>query len=155
MPYSIVLEKEEAAKAGCAFGKEVNVSPKHAGQVCAAVRGMRVNKALVYLKDVQAKKKFVKFHQHAKKMPCRRGGVRGRYPIKAAKIVAGLIRDAKANAEHKGLDGEKLAVIHASAYKTLTLPRIRPHGRGGHGIMRMGLAHNIDLTNIEIVVREK
>ena len=101
---------------------------------------------LSYLGKVQEGAAFVPFRRYCHKVGHRKGGQPGRYPAKAAKVVAQVLANAKANADHRGLDTEKLKVEHASAYKSLVLERGKPKGRWK--------AHNIELTDIEIVVRE-
>lgn len=143
-------EKEGDKKIAKAFGKELNISWKHANEICYAVRGMMLNKALVYLERVQRKEDFVTLRRHKKQVPHRKGKGRisktGRWPVKAAKAVAAVIQNASANAEYKGLDTDKLKVTHATAYKSIELERRKPKGSA--------ITHNIELTNIEIVVRE-
>jgi large subunit ribosomal protein L22 len=154
MPYSFQIGKEDEKKIARAFGKELNVSPKHANEICAAILGKMLGNALEYLKKVQEKKAFVPFRRYAKKVPHRKGGTRGRYPVKTAKMIVRILENAKANAEHKGLDTERLKIIHATAYKGLELQRLRPKGGGGHGFMHMGRFANIQLTDIEIILKE-
>ena len=143
-------EKKVEKKIARAFGKEVNISWKHANEICYAIRGMMLNKALVYLEKVQRKEEFVPLRRHKKQVPHRKGKGRitkaGRWPVKAAKEVAGVVQNASANAEYKGLDTDKLKVEHATAYKSVELERRKPKGSA--------ITHNIELTNIEIVVRE-
>ena len=153
MPYSKKISKEEEKRIGKAFGAELNISPKASNEICASIRGMMANKALKFLEDIQKGKKYVKYRHYNKKIPHRKGGVQGRYPKKAAKYIANVLKNAIANAEHKGLYADNLKVVHATAYKGLRLERIRPRGRGGHGFYRMGLMHGIDLTNVEIMVK--
>ena len=153
MKYSyqgVKSEKEAEKRIAKAFGKELNISWRHANEICYAVRGMMVNKALVYLEKVQRKEEFVPLRRHKKQVPHRKGKGRvtkaGRWPVKAAKEVAAVLQNASANAEYKGLDADKLKIEHATAYKSVELERRKPKGSA--------IAHNIELTNIEIVVRE-
>ena len=60
--------------------------------------------------------------------------------------VSKIIKDAVANADNKGLNTESLKIEHATAYKSVEMDRIKPKGRAK--------TQNIELTNIEIVVRE-
>jgi large subunit ribosomal protein L22 len=146
MPYSYELDEDEEKKTAKAYGKEINMSPKKANEVCYAVRGMKVDKALAYLEQVVKKKAFVPFRRYNKKVGHRAGGVPGRYPVKAAKKIIELIKNAKANAVHKGLNDEKLKIEHITAYKSTTWQRGKPKGK-----MK---THNIDLTNVEVILRE-
>ena len=143
-------ESKEDKKIAKAFGKELNISWKHANEICYAVRGMMLNKALAYLERVQRKEDFVTLRRHKKQVPHRKGKGRisktGRWPVKAAKSVAEVLQNASANAEYKGLDADKLKVEHATAYRSIELERRKPKGSA--------ITHNIELTNIEVVVRE-
>lgn len=142
-------------KTARAYGKEINVSWKACNEVCYAVKGMFVDKALVYLNKVQKKEDFIPYRRYKRHKAHRKGGKPGGYPIKAAGVVSDILKSAKANAEQKGLNTERLKVVHATAYKALTLERIKPKGRGGRGMpFSVGMAHNIELADVEIVVRE-
>jgi large subunit ribosomal protein L22 len=143
MGYTYQGDTEKTARA---LGSEVNVSPKNANEVCKTIKGMKVNVALGYLDRVVKKESHVPYTRFNKKVPHRRGGQPGRYPEKAAREVKKVLENAKNNAEYKGLDNEKLKIRHANAYKAMTLQRTKPKGRAR--------PHNIELTNIEIVVSE-
>ncbi len=132
-----------------AFGKEMRVSPKHATEVCRAIRGMRLNAAKEYLQAVREKKKAVPFVRHRKKVAHRKGaGDSGRYPVKAAREILKVLNNAEANASYKGFDIEKLKIVHASAYKGITIPGILPRAFG------RATPFNKPLTNVEIVLKE-
>ena len=138
--------KEPCAKA---FGKEMRVSPKHAMEVCRAIRGMRLNVAKEYLEAVREKKKAVPFVRHRKKLAHRRGtGGSGQYPVKAAREILKVLKNAEANASYKGLDVEKLRIVHASAYKGIIIPGTLPRAFG------RSTSYNKPLTNVEIVLKE-
>ena len=149
MPYSYELDEEDEKTTAKAFGKELNISPRKANEVCHAIKGMKLDKAVSYLEKVVKKEAFVPFRRYNKRVAHRRGGIPGRYPVKVAKKIIELLENAKANAEQKGLNDERLKVEHATAYKALTLPRLKPKG-GGTGPKM----HNIELTNVEIILRE-
>jgi large subunit ribosomal protein L22 len=146
MPYSYELDKEDEKKTAKAYGKEVNISWKKANEICHAIRGMNVDKAIAYLERVVKKEDFVPFRRFNKKVGHRAGGKPGRYPVKASKKVIEILKNAKANAGNKGLNDERLKIEHATANKALTLERIRSKGKW--------MRHNIELTNVEIILRE-
>ena len=132
-----------------AFGKEMRISPKHAMEVCRAIRGMRLNAAKEYLEAVRVKKKAVPFMRHRKKLAHRKGAKgSGQYPVKAAREILAVLKNAEANATYKGLDTEKLRVVHASAYKGITIPGVLPRAFG------RATPFNKPLTNVEIVLKE-
>jgi large subunit ribosomal protein L22 len=149
MPYSYELDKEDEKKIAKAFGKEINISSKKANEVCHAVRGMRVDKAIAYLEKVIKREAFVHFRRYNKKVGHKTGGKPGRYPVKAAKKILEIIKNAKANAERKDLNDERLKIEHITAYKAVEFPRIKP--KGGKGSPRL---HNLTLTNVEVILRE-
>ena len=113
---------------------------------------MMLTPAKEYLKDVMEKKKAIPFRRYNKKAGHRRGLVKtfaGRYPIKAAERVLKVLENAEANAENKGLDVDKLRIIHAAAYPGMKVKRFTPraHGRASPKFETM--------SHIEIVLGEK
>jgi len=142
--YSAKIE-EPCAKA---LGREMRVSPKDAVEVCRAIKGMKLAEAKKYLQEVIEKKKPVKFTLHRKKVPHRKGVGSGAYPVKATREILKLLENAEANAIYKGLDPEKLRIVHASAYKGITIPGILPRA--------FGRATRFDkpLTNAELILKE-
>ncbi len=150
--YSIITEVLDPEKTAKASGREIRVSHKHAREVCRAVKGMMLNNAKQYLRDVMDKKKAVPFTRYNKKSAHRHGLVKsfsGRYPIKAAKKTLSVIQAAEANAENKGLDVDRMRIIHAAAYPGVKIKRFTPraHGRASPKFDT--------LTHIEIVLEEK
>jgi len=129
--YSIVgLDPDVTAKAS---GRELRISPKHAREVCAAIKGMKLDQAREFLEQVINKKKPVPFKRFNKKVPHRRGlqkAAAGRYPVKAAKKILEVLESAEANATYKGLDTENLKVIHAAAYPGMKIKRYIPRAMG-------------------------
>lgn len=132
-----------------AFGREMRISPKDAVEICRSIKGMRLAEAKKFLEDVVKKRRAVKFTLHRKKVPHRAGVGSGAYPVKAAREILKLLQNAEANAVYKGLDPEKLRVVHASAYKGITIPGILPRA--------FGRATRFDkpLTNAELVLKEE
>jgi len=143
--YSAKVE-EPCAKA---YGKELRVSPKDAMEVCRALRGMRLGKAKEFLEKVQKRVTPVPFRTHNKKVAHRRGtGGAGAYPVKVAKELLKVLKNAEENAKYKGMEVEKLKIVHASAYKGMTIPGILPRAFG------RATAANKPLTNVEIILKE-
>jgi len=150
--YSIINELLDPEKTAKASGRELKVSHKAAREVCKALKGMMLNDAKQYLRDVAAKKKAVPYTRYNKKLPHRHGLVNsfcGRYPIKASQQILGVLESAQSNAENKGLDVDRLRIIHAAAYQGMKLKRYmrRAHGRS---------SPKFDTTtHVEIVLDEK
>jgi large subunit ribosomal protein L22 len=122
--YSITeLDPDRTVKAS---GRELRVSPKHAREVCKTIKGMKLDQAKEYLQQVILKKKPVPFRRYKKKVGHRHGiekAYAGRYPVKAAQKILKVVESAEVNAEYKGLDVERLRIIHASAYPGMKIKR--------------------------------
>lgn len=131
--YSITEDELDPEKTVKASGREVRVSHKSAREVCKTIKGMMLIQAKRYLKDVMAKKRPVPFRRFKKKAGHRHGlekAYAGRYPVKAAKHILKVLEGAEANAEYKGLDTERLRIIHASAYPGMKIKRYIPRAFG-------------------------
>ena len=72
----------------------------------------------------------------------------GRYPVKAAKYILKVLRNARNNAENQGLDPEKLVIVHAAAHKGRYLKRYMPRAFG------RSTPWFSTTTNFEVVVKE-
>lgn len=141
MGYSIQLEGGVKAR-----GTRLNVSPKHAMEVCNAIRGMKVARAEAFLTNVIDGKEFVEFKRFNKQIPHRTGGKPGRWPKKASDRILKIVKNAVNNAEQKGMDAEKLKIVHAAAHKGPVYQR-----RASKGRMKTS---NIETVHVEIIVRE-
>jgi large subunit ribosomal protein L22 len=131
--YSIAEEELDIEKTVKASGREIRVSHKHAREICKTIKGMMLTQAKLYLKDVIDKKKPVPFRRYRKKAGHRRGvgkAYAGRYPIKASRQILKIIQGAEGNAENKGLDTERLCIIHASAYPGRKFKRFMRRAQG-------------------------
>jgi len=118
-------------------------------EVCRAIKGMRLATAKEYLQAVVDKKKPVPFKRHRKKVAHRRGaGGSGQFPVKTARAILKILENAEANATYKGLDAEKLKIVHASAHKGITIPGFLPRA------FARATPFNKPLTNVEIILKE-
>ena len=145
--YSAKMEGPHARS----LGKEIRVSPKHAVEVCRAIRGMKLATAKGYLQAVVEKKKAVPFKRHSKKLAHRGGmqeGGAGQYPVKAAGAILRVLENAEANAKYKGLDEEKLRIVHACAQRGIIIPGFKPRA------FARASAFNTPTTNVEIILKE-
>jgi large subunit ribosomal protein L22 len=149
--YSITeeLDPEKTVKAS---GREVRVSPKSAREICRTIKGMMLTQAKHFLKNVMAKRAAVPFRRFNKKAGHRHGlekAYAGRHPVKAAKHVLKVLESAEANAEYKGLDTERLRIIHASAYPGMKIKRYTPRAFGRAAPKFETLCH------IEVALKEQ
>jgi len=143
------LDPETTAKA-MAF--ELHISPKHAREICRAVKGRKVEDAEAYLEHVLNMKEAVPFKRFKKKVAHRRGLKKwyaGRYPTKATSVILKLIRGAKSNAEYKGLDPEALRIWRAVTKKGRTIRGIMPRAFG------RATSRDIETVTVEIVLKEE
>mgnify|MGYP005835770667 CR=1 FL=1 len=147
--YSITdFDPERTAKVA---GRELRISPKHAREVCKAIKGMKLEKAKNFLEKVIAKKTPVPYKRYNLKVGHKHGlqkASAGRYPVKTAQTILKLLEGAEANAEFKGLDVENLRIIHASAYPGFKIKRSieRAMGRAS--------ARFETLTHVELVLEQ-
>ncbi len=150
--YSIIEEMLNPEKTAKASGRELKVSHKAAREVCRAIKGMMLNNAKEYLRDVSAKKKAIPYTRYKKKLPHRHGLIKtfaGRYPMKASEQILDVLNSAQSNAENKGLDVDRLRIIHAAAYQGMKLKRYAPRAHG-----RASPKYDTT-THVEIVLDEK
>ncbi len=147
--YSIIkLDPDKTAKAS---GRELDISHKHAREVCKAIKGMLLDEAKTYLEDVIAMKRSVPFRRFKKKVGHRndlQGFATGRYPVKAAKYILEVLKNVENNAEFKGLELDRCVIIHAAAYPGRKVKNIFPRAFG-----RSSPKVNT-LTHVEIAVEE-
>ncbi len=132
--------------------REIDVSPKEAREVCAALVGLPLDKARALLEDVIKFKRAIPFRRYKKKVGHRRqlqGFYAGRYPIKTAKMLMELLDSLEANAEYKGLDISRLQIIHAAAYPGRKLKRSTPRAFG------RTTPRNKVLVHLEVVGAER
>jgi len=150
--YSIIEEMLNPEKTAKASGRELKVSHKAAREVANAIKGMDLAQAKNFLRDVVAKKKPVPYTRYTKKLG-HKGGMEncgvGRYPVKTADAILRVLQAAQANAENKGLDVDRLRIMHTAAYPGVKLKRYTPRAHG-----RASPKYNI-MTHVEIVLEEK
>ena len=133
---------------------ELHISPKHAFEICRAVKGKKVEEAETFLEAVLEKRAAVPFKRHKKKVGHRRGLKKwkwdaGRYPVKASAEILRLLRSAMGNAEYKGLDPETMRIWHTATKKGRTLKGTMPRAFG------RATAKNTETVTIEMVLREE
>lgn len=132
-------------------GREVDCSPKAAREVCEAIKGKTLPNARSFLEDVISLKTPVPFRRYKLKVGHKsqlQGFPAGRFPQKTAKEILAVLENLEANAEFKGLDTEKIKVIHAVAHRGRKIIGYTPRAQG-----RSSPSFNT-LTHIEIVAGE-
>ncbi|MBC7109759.1 MAG: 50S ribosomal protein L22 [Archaeoglobi archaeon] len=146
--YSVESDPEITARA---MGYEMPISFKHAVEICNALRGMKVEEARKLLNDVIELRRPIPFRRHKRKVGHRSelsGWKIGRYPQKAARAILKVLENAVNNAEYKGLDTQRLVIMHIAAKKGRVLRGYIPRAYG------RATPHNKVLTTVEIILRE-
>ena len=132
--------------------KNERVSWKTSVEMARFIKGMPLVKAEQYINDVMVKKRYLPLRRFNQEVPHRPGierGIKtGKYPVNVSKAFLKLIDNVKNNADYKGLDVNKLRIIHASATKGLKLPKLLKTPNGLRLIHRKS-------ANIELIAREE
>ncbi|MHB8566005.1 MAG: 50S ribosomal protein L22 [Nitrososphaerales archaeon] len=134
-----------------ASGRELDVSPKAAREVCKTIKGMLIKDAKQYLEAVKQRKAAVSFRRY------KRGGAHrseingfhaGAYPLKAASKVLEVLNNLEANADFKGRDVDRMKIIYASALRGRVIRGFTPRAQG-----RSSPSFNT-LVHIELIATE-
>ncbi len=139
-------------KTAIASGRELPISPKAAREICAFIKGLPLEDAKKLLEGVVVLKHPIPYKRHFKKVPHRHELNKwpaGRYPVKAAKYILKVLKNAEANAENKGLDTSRLYITHAVSHRGFKIRKYVPRAFG-----RSTPFFHV-LTHIEIVVEER
>jgi large subunit ribosomal protein L22 len=141
----------EGEKTAKAMIYEADISPKASREICRAIKGMQLKKAENYLEDVIKMKRPIPFKRYNRNVAHRgnlEGWDAGRYPQKAAKEFIKLIKNAENNAKYKGLDPEKMKIVHIAAKKGRAFKSIFPRAMG-----RATPKHR-DRVTVEMIIEE-
>ena len=116
-----------------ASGRELNVSPKAAREICLALKGLTLSSAISLMENVQEMKTPIAFRRHKLKVGHRSelvGFPTGSYPVKAAGSILDVLQNLRGNCEFKGLDPERVRLIHASAKPGRVIKDYIPRAHG-------------------------
>jgi large subunit ribosomal protein L22 len=127
LKYSVKPEGQDVK----AMGRDMNVSFKDMIMVAEALRGKSLPKAQAMLEGAVALKSTIPFPRFNKGIGHRKGATVkcAKYPKKAAGYALEIVKNLQANAEFKGLDTEKVRIIHSQAQLGVCRPRRKPRGR--------------------------
>ncbi|GAA5989257.1 hypothetical protein JCM11641_003853 [Rhodosporidiobolus odoratus] len=121
---------------GISRGTYLRVHYKNTRETAAATTGLTLVKAIKFLEDVQTHTQCVPFRRHNGSVGRTaqakvHGVVQGRWPVKSAKFLLSLIKNAQANAEVNGLDKDELYVKNIVVQQAPKMRRrtYRAHGR--------------------------
>ncbi|KFY10456.1 hypothetical protein V491_07640 [Pseudogymnoascus sp. VKM F-3775] len=124
------------AKSARARGAYLRVSFKNTRETAQAINGWKLERAVKFLENVQEHKEAVAMRRYAggtgRAAQGKAFGVtRARWPVKSAEFLLGLLKNAEANADTKGLDTGNLVVKHIQVNQAPKQRRrtYRAHGR--------------------------
>ena len=143
--HTAVADPDTTAKA---LGKERPGSPNSAREVAGMIRGMKVETAQKALEDVIDKKRAVPLKRYNKRVSHKSGVGPGRYPVKAAKAILGVLNSAASNAEYKGLDVSNMAIATISVSRGRVIPGHMPRAHG------RATQWNQETVNLEVIIEE-
>ncbi|EEP82186.1 60S ribosomal protein L17 [Uncinocarpus reesii 1704] len=125
-----------SAKSARSRGSYLRVSFKNTRETAQAINGFKLQRAVAFLENVIAHKEAVPMRRYAGSTGrCAQGkqfGVsKARWPVKSAEFLLGLLKNAEANADTKGLDTGNLIVKHIQVNQAPKQRRrtYRAHGR--------------------------
>jgi large subunit ribosomal protein L22 len=151
--YSFIEQKYDADRIAKASGRDLRIKPKDAREICAVIKGMKVEEAKSFLEKVIQIKQSVPYRRYKKKQGHKKDlkqfkWYAGRYPRKAAARIFEVLSAVESNAEYKGLDIELCRIIHAATHRGRIIKRYiqRAHGRSS--------AKYHHLSHVEIVIYE-
>lgn len=145
------LQSYEPDKMARASGRDLRISWKKAVEVCRFIKGRRLNEARELLEKVLKKEIMIPYTTFNRER-AHHGSVSrhssGGYPIRVVREVLKILKNLEANAESKGLNVEKLVVVHAAAHKGPVIRRYIPRAFGRSTPFFQQLVH------IEVAVKE-
>jgi large subunit ribosomal protein L22 len=146
--YSIDVDPDTTAKA---MLRERQMSHKHSKAIARAIKGKTAADAVSYLESVIEGDQSVPFKSHNSGVGHRGdidGWDAGRYPEKASKAFLDLLENAVGNADHQGLDGDSMEIIHVAAHKVGESPGRKPRAMG------RASAWNTMQVDVELILEE-
>eukprot|EP00933_Yihiella_yeosuensis_P045227 TRINITY_DN40569_c0_g1_i1.p1 TRINITY_DN40569_c0_g1~~TRINITY_DN40569_c0_g1_i1.p1 ORF type:complete len:182 (-),score=30.68 TRINITY_DN40569_c0_g1_i1:68-613(-) len=150
--YSKQVQGDE--KIAKASGRNLRVSFKNTRETAAAISGMNLQKAQLYLKNVIAHKDIIPFTRYnggvGRAAQAKKYGVpQGRWPLKSCKFLLDLLQNAEANADANSMDVEELVVSHIQVNQA---PQMRRRTYRAHGRIN---AYRSSPSHIELIVSKK
>lgn len=149
--YQLKIGKE--SKTAKAIIKNANISLKYSTEISNQIKGLYLEKVINWLERIKNHEDYLPLKKYNKKVAHRKGnpknGVKsGRYPEKTINVFIDLLNLAKNNADIKGLNTEKLNILHAFASKGITRYSHQSKGKIG------GKTRRKNSTHIEVIVSE-
>ena len=147
-------QAEFDAKKTCrVIGTNKPVSLKYSTELIREIKGKPVLSAEAFLNRILEKTDHLPLRRYVSKIGHRKGQARsftktGKYPINVAKVFLRLLSDLKANADYKGMNAEKLLIVHGFASLGYRRMSNQPQGRIS-GKPRKNKSTHIELIALE------
>ncbi len=138
--YSQTIGEQQA----CAVSFNLPISTKHGMEVCKSLKGKLLPKATAFLQNVMECKIAVPYTKYHFDLGHKKGMGPGRFPVITCKHLLGVLKNAEANAQAKGLNTSTLIVQHAVCN---TGPTVWRYGRKRR--------RQAKRAHVEIIIGEK
>ncbi len=149
--------KIDETKIAKAVIRDAPISFKESYEVCKILKGMMLNDAKNFLRQVIELKEAIPYVRYKLSIAHKKGLAKkwrrwsspiGRYPVKVARYMLKLLDNVENNAIVKGLNNEKLKIVHIAAHRGYYLKRWIPRAFGR--VTPRFKTH----TTIEVIVTE-
>ncbi|MEZ0318978.1 MAG: 50S ribosomal protein L22 [Pyrobaculum sp.] len=147
--YGVKITPEQVAKA---YAPEQRMSWKKSVEAARFIRGMTLKQAKAWLEDVVKLRRPIPVKTYKKKQAHHavpwEGWPVAKWPVKVAKRYLDLLENLENNARFRGLDVDRVVIVHAAAHKGIRIPNIMPRA--------FGRATRFDeqTVNVEIIAAE-
>ena len=111
-------EPDNPTKSYKARGSDLRFHFKNTREIAFSIKKLPLGKAKGYLEDVMAHKQAIPFRRFCRgarrtaQEKNRHSNGQGCWPVKSAKFILDLLKNAESNAEVKGLDVDALYISH-------------------------------------------
>lgn len=151
--YNADISTAVIPKTAKAMVSNAPVSQKFSTEICNCVKGQTVQWAEAFLQDIASHKRYLPLQKYNKKVGHKKGAAlmgqkAGRYPKNTVRTFLKLLDNAKANADYRGLDTEKLVVFHAFSSQGFKRRSLQSKGKIGGKTRQRKSAH------IEVILME-
>ncbi|ACB39687.1 50S ribosomal protein L22 [Pyrobaculum neutrophilum] len=147
--YGVKVSAEQIAKA---YAPEQKMSWKKSVEVARFIEGMTLRQAKSWLEDVVKMKRPIPIRTFKKKQAHHAtpwsGWPVAKWPVKVARRFLDLLENLENNARFRGLDVERVVIVHAAAHKGYRIHNIMPRA--------FGRATRFDeqTVNVEVIAAE-
>ncbi|RFA95120.1 50S ribosomal protein L22 [Pyrobaculum aerophilum] len=129
--YGVKITPEQIARA---YAPEQRMSWKKSVEVARFIKGMTLKQAKTWLEDVVKLKRPVPIKTFKKKQAHHatpwEGWPVAKWPVKVARRFLQVLENLENNARFRGLDVDRVVIVHAAAHKGFKIPNIMPRAFG-------------------------